>query len=371
VLENSEPFKKVLGFATLIAEDGRPMHKSLRNAIEFNEGAESIGVDVMRWMYARQNPSENLMFGYKIADETRRRFHLKLWNVYNFFVTYANLDNFTPPGSPSPRLGEGSGVRYSVLDKWISARLHQTISIVTKSLDKYDAYTASHAIEDFVSDLSLWYVRRSRDRVGPSAADSQDKLVCLSTLHLILGTLSKLLAPFNPFVSEEIYKNLTGKESVHLSNWPKAGKADIQLIKQMKLVRKIVELGLAQRKLVQIRVRQPLRLMIVKSPSTNPGPQLEKLIQDELNVKKIVWENSAELSVTLDTAIDDELKAEGEMRELSRQVQELRKSLNIDQTKFISLISPSIPKNSLLEEFKRRTLTSQIKPGQELKIELI
>jgi len=149
VLENKEPFKTVLGFATLFAEDGRPMHKSLGNMIEFNEGADRIGVDVMRWMYTRQDPKENLLFGYKMADETRRRFHLKLWNIYNFFVTYANLDGWRPEKT-NRRVRSGQ----SILDKWIISRLNQTITEATERLERYDAHNASLLIEKFVDDSS-------------------------------------------------------------------------------------------------------------------------------------------------------------------------------------------------------------------------
>ncbi|MFV1917634.1 MAG: isoleucine--tRNA ligase, partial [Patescibacteria group bacterium] len=168
ILENREPYRTVLGFATLFGEDGKAMHKSLGNAIEFNEGADKIGVDVMRWMYVRQDPEHNLLFGYKKADEVRRRFHLKVWNIYNFFITYANADGWSP-SVPDPRFREPHGSvkalkgrrpvalkQSSVLDRWIVSRLNQTIKEVTKNLEDYDAYRASEEIEEFVEDLSNW-----------------------------------------------------------------------------------------------------------------------------------------------------------------------------------------------------------------------
>ncbi|MBI4999254.1 isoleucine--tRNA ligase, partial [Candidatus Gottesmanbacteria bacterium] len=269
VLKNQAPFKTVLGFANVLAEDGRPMHKSLGNAIEFNEGAEKIGVDVMRWMYVTQNPADNLLFGYHKADEVRRRFHLMLWNIYNFFVTYANVDNVK-----CQMLNVKSK---NALDKWILSRLHQLIKTVTDSLDKYDAQTASLAIEKLVEDLSLWYVRRSRDRVGPTALNGGDKNSCYTTLREVLVTLSKLLAPFSPFLAEEIFKNLTGEESVHLSDWPQiprfkaiqppglTGLTPWEMIEEMEIVRKICELGHAVRKQAKIKVRQPLAKIKIKN----------------------------------------------------------------------------------------------------------
>ena len=231
-------------------------------------------------------------------------------------MTYANLDKF----SPSPK-----HLAPSTLDKWILARLNQTISQVTSSLDNYDPYASSHALEDLLNDISLWYVRRSRDRVGPTVPDSGDKQACLSTLHSLLTVFSQLLAPLNPFISDNIYKNLTGEESVHLSNWPKPAKlskTDIQLIADMQLVRKIVELGLSQRKIAGIKVRQPLRTLSVSAQYSVLNNQLLQLIKDELNIKAVVWKEGQELSVNLDLDIDSDLLAEGRLRELIREVQE-------------------------------------------------
>ncbi|MFI5241303.1 MAG: class I tRNA ligase family protein, partial [Microgenomates group bacterium] len=158
VLEDKNPFKTVLGYGTLLGEDGRPMHKSWGNSLEFNESADKIGADVMRWMYVRQNPADNMLFGLRVADEVRRRFHLKFWNVYNFFVTYSNLDGWKP--AKSSKLKQSS---LTILDKWIVIRLNQTIKLVTAAMEKYDPFVASFEIEKFVDDLSLWYIRRSRD----------------------------------------------------------------------------------------------------------------------------------------------------------------------------------------------------------------
>ena len=366
VLKKTNPFNTVLGYATVLAEDGRPMHKSWGNYIEFNEGADKIGVDVLRWMYAKQQPADNILFGYKKADETRRQFHLIFWNVYNFFVTYANLDKFSPKSSITNN-------QLSILDQWILARLNQTIGIVTNSLDSFDAFSASHAIEDLVSDMSLWYVRRSRDRVGPTALDNDDKLACHTTLYTLLTTLSKLMAPFMPYMTEEIYKNLTGEESVHLSDWPefqKINSSDIQLIEDMKMVRKIVEQGLAQRKLANIKVRQPLRQMTVEGLSLSS--ELEKLILEELNIKTINWtKNKGDLSVILDLNLDSELIAEGKLRELMRQVQDKRKELgaNLDQKINLTLVEDL--DDQYKTELCRQTLVQNINLGSEFAVQLV
>ncbi|KKU28413.1 MAG: Isoleucyl-tRNA synthetase [Candidatus Amesbacteria bacterium GW2011_GWA1_47_20] len=359
VLAKTNPFKTVFGYASLFDEKGQIMHKSAGNMIEFNEGADKIGVDVMRWTFMTHQPYDNLLFGYKVTDEVRRHFHLMLWNVYNFFVTYANIDHFVPNS------------KRAVLDRWILARLNQTIFQVTNSLDKYDPYSSSRTLEDLLSDISLWYVRRSRDRVGPTVPNSNDKQACLSTLYSLLTTFSQLLAPFNPYISDTIYRNLTGKESVHLSNWPKAkklSKNDIQLIEDMKLVRKIVEMGLSQRKIAGIKVRQPLRQIIIVT-SLSLSDDLARLIKDELNIKDVVWGKGEELSVTLDLDLDPQLLAEGKLRELIRQVQENRKELGARLDQKIRIILPELPAD--LSEFKRQTLAQDVKSGHELQIELL
>jgi isoleucyl-tRNA synthetase len=366
VLEDTPPYKTVLGFATLLAEDGRPMHKSLGNAIEFSEGADKIGVDVMRWIYVRQNPADNLLFGYHKADEVRRRFHLMLWNIYNFFVTYALIDGWKPKGNRQYAISSTHD-----LDRWILLRLNQLILTVTQSLEKYDAFTASHAIEDFVNDLSTWYVRRSRDRVGPTAAGGEDKNACYQTLYEVLVTLTKILAPFMPFLAEEIFKNLTGKDSVHLEDWLEVeeGLIDKELEEEMVLVRKICELGHAARKEAGIRVRQPLSSIKVQVSSIKLEEELLQLIKDELNVKEVIWEKKAvkEPQVELETKLTSQLKAEGEAREIVRQIQDLRKKQGCRLDEKIMVTLPSWPKE-FEEEIKKQTLAKKLVKGKELTI---
>jgi isoleucyl-tRNA synthetase len=354
VLENKEPFKTVLGFATLFGEDGRPMHKSWGNAIEFNEGADKIGVDVMRWMYVRQNPAENILFGYHVADETRRRFHLKLWNVYNFFITYANLDDWRPANKSK------ASSNSSLLDKWILSRLAQTQKAVEQSLDKFDAYLASGAIEEFVDDFSLWYIRRSRERVGPAAESEEDKEAFYETTFFVLVNLSKLLAPFLPVISEMIFKNLTKEESVHLSNWPEVTFAiDEKLISDMLLVRNAVEAAHAERKIKKILVRQPLANFSTSLKA--PSHDLDYLAEEEINVKKITWGASKS---ALDTKITPELEEEAKTRELIRKIQEERKNMGMNLTQNVSITSDWLPKDKkLVQRVKAKTLALSLTLG--------
>lgn len=360
VLEDKEPFNTVLGYATLFGEDGRPMHKSWGNSIEFNEGADKIGVDVMRWMYVRQNPTENMLFGYKTADETRRKFYIKLWNIYNFFVSYANIDGWIP--------GKKKTGKESILDKWILARLKEIVGKVTESLEKYDAYVASGEIDKFVDDLSLWYVRRSRDRVGPAAENEEDKNAFYETSYAVLSCLAKLMSPFMPFVSELIYQNLTKEESVHLTDWPethKINEEDSKLISKMQTVRDFVEVAHAKRKEEKIVVKQPLLSVKVTVPDTDIDIDLLEIAKEELNIKEIKLIKGTELKAVLDTSVTSELEEEAKARDLIRKIQEERKNLGLTLMEKVKVTSNWIPSNpSLLVRVKKKTLSEEISIGE-------
>ncbi len=361
VMEDVNPMKTVLGYATQLAEDGRPMHKSWGNSIEFNEGADKIGVDVARWMFARQNPADNMLFGYKIADEVRRRFHLKLWNIYNFFTTYANLDGW----KPSSKKTRSS----NILDAWILIRLNETINLVTEKLEKYDAYGSSGEVEKFVDDLSLWYIRRSRDRVGPASDWEKDRSSFYSTTHYVLITLCKLMAPFTPFISDAIYKNITKEESVHLSDWPKLGKSltekEISILQEMQRMREVVEKVHAQRKELVIPVRQPLASVKIYSEEINVvNKQILSLGQDELNIKEINFVKGKE-KILLDTAITKELEEEAFVRDLVRKIQEERKNLGLNLTQKVNVSIEKIPQNTkIVQWMTKKAQISNIKEGK-------
>lgn len=358
VLEKTNPFETVLGYASMLGEDGRMMHKSWGNSIEFNEGADKIGVDVMRWMFFAQDPEQNILFGYKKADEVRRKFHLMLWNIYNFFVTYANIDGF-----------EGKGERMkgeeNILDRWILSRLNNTLKLVTEELVRFKSEPAALSIESFVNDLSLWYVRRSRDRVGADVDNKTDKNSFYSTMYEVLVTLSKTLAPVMPFIPDEIYTNLTGEESVHLADWAEVNEKtiDVELEKEMQAAREIVEKALSQRKLAGIKVRQPLQELIIKNQQLRIRDEVLALIKDEVNIKSInITEGKGELEVELDNQISDVLKAEGEAREIVRQIQEERKKLGTSLTEKVVVTLPYWPKEH--EDYiKRKALVQTLMQG--------
>jgi len=369
VLEKTNPFKILLGFGSVKDEKGDEMHKSKGNAIWFDEAAEKMGVDVIRWVYAVSNPSLNVNFGYRLADKTRRRFHLIIWNVYRFFVSYVLFDGWE----------EKKGMKSdNVLDRWILSRLNGVVKEVTDDLDKYRHNKGAEKIEKFVDDLSTWYLRRSRERVGPKAEDEKDKMNFYETMNEVLVSLSKLLAPFNPFISETIYKNLTGERSVHLADWPKAnmGLVDEDIEVVMSAVRDVCERGHSVRKVEGLRVRQPLSVAWVKDDkfekmldglSGEMRKQVLKLVCDELNVKKVEIKKGDKLDVELDIKITEELKKEAEVRELIRKIQFLRKKAEIDMNEEVVVYLPDYPKE-FEGEIKKTTLTKEIKKG-EMRVE--
>ena len=380
VLEKRNPYNTVLGYASMLGEDGRPMHKSWGNAIEFNEGADKIGVDVMRWIFVTQDPEQNIHFGFRKADETRRKFHLILWNVYNFFVTYANLAKWD-----SKNTSRSNNNYSNILDKWIISLLNQLIGIVEKSLNDFDSFTAAASIESFVIDLSQWYIRRSRDRVSIRADNQTDKDQCLEVIYEILVTLSKLLAPFIPYLPEEIFTSLTGEKSVHLAKWPITddNKIDTSLMKQMVFARKLVESGHSLRKEYKIKTRQPLSSAWHSETSNKlENEKVLDLVLQELNVHKwivkkdsnkfikkpsVVSKNIDGFEIFLDINIDKDLLEEGQVRDIIRQIQIKRKELGCDLAEKIDLVIPKL-NNKYFNLIQRETIAGQIIQGEELKV---
>jgi isoleucyl-tRNA synthetase len=297
IIDSSPSFMSNFGYATLWAEDGRPMHKSWGNAIEFNEAADKMGVDVMRWMYCHHKPEQNLLFGYHKADAVRRQFLIPLWNVYNFFVTYAKLDDWEPEAGVS-NVTVGS---QNPLDRWIVARLNEVITKVTANFENYDAYSATVTIQELLEDLTNWYVRRSRRRFWKSEHDA-DKDSAYATLYHVLTTLIRVLAPITPFVTEVIYQNLVrgidpdAPESGHHCDWPEADPAaiDLDLLEEMDLARRIASLGLSARGSANIKVRQPLaRALVYVADETTLSDELTAIVVDELNVKALEYATDA------------------------------------------------------------------------------
>ena len=294
VLAEEAPFKNLFSYAILLAEDGREMHKSWGNSIEFNEAADKMGADTMRWLYASCKPEKDLRFGYNVGDETRRRFLIPLWNVYSFLVTYANLDGWKPTAktqSMSPNAGNAQ------LDQWIVERLNETTLAVRAKLDQYNAEKATEHLEAMLDDLSNWYVRRSRRRFWKSEADA-DKQSAYATLYHVLVDFVKLLAPFIPFTTEAMYQNLVrsvdenAPESLHHTLYPTADaeKLDQALLNKMRLAITTASLGRSARSSADIKLRQPLakaRVFVGSVPAQNNLRQLADVLMEEINVKEI------------------------------------------------------------------------------------
>jgi isoleucyl-tRNA synthetase len=293
VLAEEPPFLNLFGYATLYAEDGREMHKSWGNAIEFNEAAEKMGADTMRWLYASAKPEQNLLFGYTRGNETRRRFLIPLWNVYAFFVSYARLDGWLP-GKESVTSPDAA---HAQMDEWILERVKETTLAVRAALDKYDSERATRELEALLDDLSNWYVRRSRRRFWKSEADD-DKSAAYTTLYHVLVDMIKLLAPFIPFMTEAIYQNLVvgvvegAPASIHHTLYPGADEAELdqRLLAKMRLAITTASLGRAARGSADIKLRQPLASVRVNVGSQQEQEDLLELapvLKEEINVKEI------------------------------------------------------------------------------------
>ena len=310
VLENQTPFKTLFGYGTLMGEDGTPMHKSKGNLVVFDDAAERVGSDTMRWLFANHVPEQNLNFPRIPTDEDMeksvqtgfpvrlsekwmlvRRMLDKLWNVYGFFVTYANIDAFDPTHYQLPV------AQRSELDRWILSELQQTIQVVTNGLEQYDTSKPADAIQEFLEDLSNWYLRRSRERFWKSGMDN-DKVAAYLTLYECLTTLVTLLAPIVPFTMEEIYQNLVRSVnsnaplSVHLCDWPKVHEEllDERLTSETQLVMRVVSLGRAAREKAQIKIRQPLNALYVRVLNRDEEEALVRhsgQVLEELNIKHL------------------------------------------------------------------------------------
>ena len=299
VLRREPPFKTLFGYALVVAEDGRPMHKSWGNAIDFDEAADRMGADVMRWMFAKARPEENIMFGWHTADETRREL-LVLWNVYSFFTTYARLAGWTPVET-APAVADRP-----LLDRWILSRAAGTAAVMEEHLRDFDAMGAAKALSAFLDGLSTWYLRQSRRRFSRSD-DLLDRGAAFATLHEALVSAARMLGPILPFLAESLYQNLVTTvlpgepDSVHLTRWPTADLAahrDEALEASMAIAQGAVELARTLRSTAHLKTRQPLATAWLALPDRGLtiDEGLLRLIADEINVKDVqVIDDDSEL----------------------------------------------------------------------------
>lgn len=324
-LFNKSPYGSVIVNGLVLAEDGSKMSKSKKNYPDPLTVVDKYGADAIRY-YMINSPivrGEDFAFSEKGVDEVYKKVILRLQNVVALYQMYAD-ENV-----------EAKSDSKNVLDQWMIARLNEVVGEVTKGLDNYELDKATRPFDLLVDDLSTWYVRRSRERF--KGEDEVDKQAALATTKYVLLELSKLLAPVMPFLAERIYRDLGGeKESVHLETWPQVEKVNEDVIVEMQLVREVVTLGLEARAKAKIKVRQPLNSLIIKS---NIIPEFRYLIEEEVNVKKVsVGENPVE-AATLDINITPELEEEGKMRDLLREVQDLRKTYNLNPSDRVKLFA--------------------------------
>ena len=328
-------YKHVVVNGIVLTEDGQKMSKRLKNYSDPMELVDQYSADAMRY-YLLSSPAmkaEDLSFSNKGVDEVLKKLIMRLQNVYSFFEMYGGFDVLVKDFEST-----------NVLDKWILVRLKETATQVTKATDNYELDRATRPINDFVDDISTWFLRRSRDRF--KSENVEDREFAMLTTRKVILELSKLLAPSMPFLSEDLYLKISGgllKESVHLEDWPEnmvgeLTKEELDILEKMKEVRLSVSLGLEARVKAGIKVRQPLSNLKVKSEKLKGEEQYLDLIKDEVNVKEVSFDESVVESVELDTNITPELKEEGTMRDIVRMVQELRKNKKLNPGDLVELV---------------------------------
>lgn len=323
-IKKSHAFKNVIVNGIVLAEDGKKMAKRLKNYPDPTEMFDKYGADALRF-YLLSSPvimAETINFKESDVADISRGMMRMLWNSYSFFVLYAAIDNFQMPDGKEYKLSA------NLLDKWILSELNMLIKNVDENMEKYELNKAVRFFPKFIDNLSNWYIRRSRKRFWKSENDD-DKNNAYQTLYVVLTKLSKLMAPFTPFVVDEIYRNLTGKESVHLDDYPKADESliDEKLNEEMNQVRDIVSEGLQQRAKAKVKVRQPLKEIRIKNKEL--GEESLGIIKEEVNVKSVAIVENIE-GVELDTEITEDLRLEGQAREIIRHIQEMRKKAGFE-----------------------------------------
>jgi isoleucyl-tRNA synthetase len=333
-------FYNVIVTGTIMGNDGRKMSKSFGNFTDPEKLIGLYGGDSLRYLLLSSpvmNGEDFIVLDKDVIDISRRL--NMIWNMYDFFTLYASVDNWETDKiliDPYDRVN-------NLLDKWIISRLHQLIVDVDTSMQKYDFPQALKPIMLFIDDASNWYVRRSRKRFWKSTNDA-DKNEAYLTLYYVLVQLATVIAPFTPFLADELYRLLTGLESVHLCDWPQAGHINDTLISEMSIARELITQGLAQRANKQIKVRQPLSGAIVTIPSQFVEfneDELETVIADELNIKKITAKIGKNASISVDTKLTDALISEGIAREIIRHVQQTRKEAGFNVEDRITLMVDS------------------------------
>ncbi|HTH72635.1 MAG TPA: isoleucine--tRNA ligase [Candidatus Pristimantibacillus sp.] len=362
-------FKNVITTGTLAGSDGRKMSKSLGNYTDPNELMDRYSADALRFLLM----SSPLMSGedFNLLDKDVADVARKLsmvWNMYDFFTLYAEVDGWEWDGNYDDPVESLT----NPLDVWIVSRVHQLTAEIEKHMDGYDIPNAMKPILPFLDDASNWYVRRSRRRFWKSEDDG-DKQAAYRTLHYVLVRLAHIMAPFTPFLAEELYQKLTGGESVHLRDWPATGHVNELILDRMAFVREVINEGLSQRAANSLKVRQPLQSVAVAGADDQLGEDATEfvpVILEELNVKELSSKTPAEGRVALDLRVTPELKREGMMREVVRNVQSARKQagLNVDDRIELSLSTTDPELHKAIREhgdtIKAETLATSLAQDQ-------
>ena len=350
-------YRNCVVVGVVVDRKGKKMSKTRGNTISPDEIFDEFGADAARWFfYTTGALAGELRVSRDAFNDVVRLFMLTLWNVHSFFITYADLDDYDP-ALPAPEVASRPA-----LDRWCLARLAETVDTARASLDAYDAVNAARTIEAFVEDVSKWYVRRSRRRFWSKGegAGSADKQAAYATLHTVLLTVARLVAPMMPYLAERMYRNLCGFEgdrpprsdtpdSVHLTEYPVADATwhNPDIVHEMARLRRLVEDGLAARTAAGIKVRQPLASATVHGLALRP--EFAEIFTEELNVKEVRTAAMAgeHDSVTLDTVITDDLRLEGVLRDLVRKVNEVRKQAGLRVEDRIVLLIEAQPQSDV------------------------
>ncbi len=358
----TEAYKNVICMGLLMDANGQKMSKSRGNVVDPWAMFDKYGADVVRfWFYSVNQPGESKNFDEKLLDEANKKVFNILRNIVSFYDMYAGESADVDPYVSS-----------NVLDSWILALWNKTLGTVVAGLEKYQPLEPARALRDFVGEFSTWYIRRSRDRF--KSDDTNDRGFALATTKYILQEIAKTMAPFTPFIAEEIWQKFGNSESVHLENYPVEKSVDQGVIEKMEQVRVLVTLGFDARQKVNIKVRQPLAKLTVAKHELES--EYLEILKDELNVKDVVIDKALEQgNVILDIVITEELKNEGDMRELSRTIQEMRKNANLmpSDRVVVSLAEtePDWFASVLGDEMMRAVGAEKIVWGSEAKVEKI